>query len=90
MNNRERWVIYPLLVWSLGMGFRSQYAYLFERSSLDCREIRITDRNGKTRLWLGADSNEGGELTLVDSEGAVVSVLKEKEGLVRLKTAKGE
>lgn len=82
MSNRERWVVYPLLIWSLGMGFRAQYDYLFERSNLECREIRIVDQAGKLRLRLSAETTEGGNLTLVGSDGVPIVVLQEKGGLV--------
>jgi hypothetical protein len=82
MSNRERWVIYPLLIWALGMGFRSQYDYLFERTNLECRTIRIVDEKGDLRLRLSADSIEGGRVVLVGAEGAPSYVLQEKGGLV--------
>jgi hypothetical protein len=90
MSNRERWIVYPLLVWALGMGFRSQYEWLFERSSLECREVRIVDEQGKTRLRLAADNLDGGRVALVDAEGAAAMVLQEKKGLVTLKPEKGD
>lgn len=85
MSNRERWIVYPLLVWALGLGFHSQYEWLFERNSLQCREVRIVDGKGKVRLHLAATEIDGGRLVLVDSEGAAVFVLQEKKGHQPLK-----
>lgn len=85
MNNRERWVVYPLLVWSLAMGFRSQYEYLYQRSEIKCREIRIVDDAGKTRILLDADIPNGGIILFGRSDGKPALEIQEKGGLEQFK-----
>lgn len=75
MNNRERWVVYPLLVWALSMGFRSQYEALFERDPLMCQEIRVLDTTGKPRIRLRAVPGLGGTIQFFAEDGSPVSVI---------------
>jgi hypothetical protein len=75
MNNRERWVIYPLLLWSLAMGFRSQYEYLFERDVLRARAVTLVDDSEHPRLILTGDAT-GGEIQFTDANGNPQRILK--------------
>jgi hypothetical protein len=85
MNSRERWVVYPLLVWSLAMGFRSQYETLFQRNDIKCREVRIVDDAGKTRILMAADNASGGLILFGKQDGAPVLQIQEKGGLEQIK-----
>jgi hypothetical protein len=78
MSNRERWIIYPLLIWSLAMGFRSQYEAMFGRDPFICQELQIQDSNATTRLVLRADAAIGGVVLFVKPDGKTTSVLEEK------------
>jgi hypothetical protein len=78
MNNRERWVVYPLLLWSMAMGFRSQYEALFERDELEARQIRIVDGAGKPRLILSAESTPGGQIQFTSPTGTPLRILEAK------------
>ncbi len=85
MNNRERWVVYPLLVWSLAMGFRSQYEYLFQRNEIKCREVRIVDDAGKTRILMDADNANGGIILFGKQDGTPTLQIQETRGLEQIK-----
>ena len=45
MSNRERWIIYPLLFYSMAMGFKANYLspLEFRCQSIACRKLSVTE-----------------------------------------------
>jgi hypothetical protein len=76
MNNRERWIIYPLLFFAISLAAKTQMDQAFELDTgqVVCRELRVVDRRGDVQLRLTAD-RAGGLLVLQDRRQAAAVVL---------------
>lgn len=92
MSNRERWVIYPLLFFSLALAAKSQLDQVLrlETEQIVCRELSVVDREGQIQLKLAGD-RQGGMLAMLDRQGAATVVLNtssQGEGQVLVAGAK--
>ncbi len=75
MSTRERWVVYPLLFLSLGIGLNAAAirdvleprGRELNAGRIVCRELNVVGADGKPQTRLSA--TDGGEITLVDPEG---------------------
>jgi hypothetical protein len=72
MSNRERWIVYPLLFLSIGLGLRkfdlqeaNQEGPTAEVDTLRCKTLEILAADGKPRLSIG--TNNLGEALLETS-----------------------
>jgi hypothetical protein len=52
MNNRERWIVYPLLFYALVMGFKSTYRdpLEFRCRTIECQQLNVRMINGSAAL----------------------------------------
>lgn len=83
MSNRERWILYPLLVLALGASLRTQLAPEFKRLSatdffsgtIHCntlevgQSILLRGENGKARLVISDASGRSGQIQILGENG---------------------
>jgi hypothetical protein len=84
MSERERWIVYPLLMFALGAAIRDKLMDRVEAKEIRCESLEIVDQQDPTRmlarLGIRRASNTDptqladrvGELMLVDNEGNLV------------------
>jgi hypothetical protein len=84
MSERERWIVYPLLMFALGAAIRDKLMDRVEAKEIRCESLEIVDQQDPTkmlaRLGIRRASNTDptqladrvGELVLVDSDGRLV------------------
>jgi hypothetical protein len=84
MSERERWIVYPLLMFALGAAIRDKLMDRVEAKEIRCESLEIVDQQDPTRmlgrLGIRRASNTDptqvadrvGELVLVGSDGRVV------------------
>ena len=67
MSNRERWIVYPLLLFTLlmTMSRRLFESGLAEFGTIQCHELLVTSPNGSPRIALRQDATGGGGLIAV-------------------------
>jgi hypothetical protein len=83
MSERERWIVYPLLMFALGAAIRDKLMDRVEAKEIRCESLEIVDQQDPgrilARLGIRRASNTDptqlaarvGELVLVDNEGRV-------------------
>lgn len=84
MSERERWIVYPLLMFALGAAIRDKLMDRVESKEIRCESLEIVDQQDPTRilarLGIRRASNTDptqladrvGELVLVDNDGRLV------------------
>lgn len=84
MSERERWIVYPLLMFALGAAIRDKLMDRVEAKEIRCESLEIVDQQDPTRmlarLGIRRASNTDptqladrvGELVLVDNDGRLV------------------
>jgi hypothetical protein len=84
MSERERWIVYPLLMFALGAAIRDKLMDRVEAKEIRCESLEIVDQQDPgrilARLGIRRTSNTDptqlavpvGELVLVDEEGRLV------------------
>ncbi len=89
MSNRERWILYPLLVLALGASLRTQiypafnhmHAGDFESGTIRCdnlevgESILIRGTDGKARVVISDASNRSGQIHVLGQNGSSVVAL---------------
>lgn len=73
MSPRERWTVYPLLFLSLGIGLRTRLGGLEGVESIRCKNLTITDADGKVVVHCGSQSNGHGQLEFLDDQGHILA-----------------
>lgn len=70
MTNRERWVVYPLLFFSLLMGFKSSYLnpISFNSQEIHCKRLHTEQFNGTPAASLTAVSTLATQAAKIASE----------------------
>ena len=87
MTNRERWIVYPLLFLTLGLGMRDKVAPpspTFMRPGmnalnircvrLECQDLTVTGQNGEKRVRMGVTRNQAGQMEVYGSDHTLVLV----------------
>ncbi len=87
MTNRERWIVYPLLFLTLGIGIRDKVAPPSPRFMrpgvnalnvrclhLECQDLTVTGPNGETRVRVGNTPNQAGQIEIYGSDHTMVMV----------------
>ena len=87
MTNRERWIVYPLLFLTLGLGMRDKVAPPSPRFMrpgmnamnvrcvhLECQDLTVTGPNGEKRIRMGVTSNQAGQMEVYGSDQSMVMV----------------
>jgi hypothetical protein len=77
MTTRERWIVYPLLFLSLGVGLRDKMlppsstfrrpgvnAWKVRCVQLECQDFTVADSHGDKRIRMGATANEAGQMEI--------------------------
>jgi hypothetical protein len=84
MSERERWIVYPLLMFALGAAIRDKLMDRVEAKEIRCESLEIVDQQDPTRmlarLGIRRASNTDptqladrvGELVLVDNDGNLI------------------
>ena len=69
MSNRERWVVYPLLLFTFLMATRDDYVKPehFDCASISCRSLVVTSMEGKAIVSLGPSEDEAGAVRVYGS-----------------------
>ncbi len=96
MSDRERWILYPLLFFSLSLGIKTKWDAANGQSTFQrvvCRELVVQTPFEKPRFVLGESMVGGGILELFDSDGKRAVTLQSGDGggailLVRKKDQK--
>jgi hypothetical protein len=87
MTNRERWIVYPLLFLTLGLGMRDKVAPPSPRfmrpglnalnvrcAHLDCQDLTITGPSGEKRVRMGVTPNQAGQMEIYGANHSMVLV----------------
>ena len=87
MTNRERWIVYPLLFLTLGLGIRDQVAPPSPRFMrpgmnamsircvhLECQDLTVTGPKGEKRIRMGITPNRAGQVEVYGSDHTMVVV----------------
>ena len=87
MTIRERWIVYPLLFLTLGLGMRDKVAPPSPRFMrpgmnamnvrcvhLECQDLTVTGPNGERRIRLGVTPNQAGQMEVYGSDHTMVLV----------------
>jgi hypothetical protein len=89
MSNRERWVVYPLLFLSIGLGLRNgidlqealQDGHAAEVELLRCKSLEVVAADGKPRITLGTSSQGEASLETAGADGkALVRISSNASG----------
>jgi hypothetical protein len=69
MSNRERWVVYPLLLFTFLMATRDDYVKPahFDCDSISCRRLVVSSIEGKAIISMGPSEDEAGALRIYGS-----------------------
>lgn len=87
MTTRERWIVYPLLFLTLGIGIRDKVAPPNPRFmrpgvnamnvrclNLECQDLTVTGPNGEKRVRVGNTPNQAGQIEIYGSDHTMVMV----------------
>ena len=69
MSNRERWTVYPLIFMTLGIAVKDKITRLVQTDSVVCRELKVTDRQGKPQVIVAPNMVVCHELLVTDRHG---------------------
>jgi hypothetical protein len=96
MSNRERWVVYPLVLFSLLMHARDTFyePTVAEFESVVCQELVVRRADGTRLVHIGPRSNNAGGIDLFDARGASMLALGVDEltpsGLIEIRGVRGQ
>ncbi|MCA9216133.1 MAG: hypothetical protein KDB27_23860 [Planctomycetales bacterium] len=89
MSDRERWIVYPILFYSVLLGLKNQGmmgAVTFD--SIDVRRLTVTDQD-KTKILLSGRA-DGGQILVFGDESQIFSVRSTDQGKNGQATVRGE
>ena len=69
MSNRERWTVYPLIFMTLGIAVKDKITRVVQTDSVVCRELKVTDRQGKPQVIVAPNMVVCHELLVTDRQG---------------------
>jgi hypothetical protein len=81
MSDRERWIVYPLLLLALGTSLRDKLTRTVEADHILCRDILVIDSNDRPTLLVGGRyvgqgrSAPGPVISIIDSADRTTAYL---------------
>jgi|GEM_PF-4195513 len=77
MSDRERWIVYPLLFFSLFMGARQYYHESDEAHlrSISCNELTVNSFDGRRRVHIGQSTSHAGLVLVYGASDKPVLIL---------------
>ena len=73
MSDRERWIVYPILFFSLMQGFKASYRTDFP--VIECKQLLVKSHDGKTRVKISGLDRKSGSIA-VYAEGTELAVVE--------------
>jgi hypothetical protein len=66
MSNRERWVIYPLLLFTFLMASRDKYVKPehFDCKTVSCRQLLVQSASGRALVTIGSSTDDSGAIVV--------------------------
>lgn len=75
MSDRERWIVYPLLIFALALGFKNKSQTDAKFNMIKCKAIQVETQSGEPRVLI-TGSTLGGQVDIFGNQRGANSIVQ--------------